>query len=117
MESTKSDFPYKRIVVTGGNGFLGRHLVQKLKDRARAEVFVPRSSEYDLVKAADVERLLKDLSPDMVIHLAAVVGGIGANQKNPGRYFYENLMMGTQLIEQSRQQGVRKFVALGTVCA
>lgn len=117
MESTKSDFPYKRIVVTGGNGFLGRHLVQKLRDRARVEVFVPRRREYDLIKGADVERLLKDSSPDMVIHLAAVVGGIGANQKNPGRYFYENLMMGAQLIEESRLHGVKKFLALGTVCA
>jgi GDP-L-fucose synthase len=81
------------------------------------EVFVPRSHEYDLVRGADVERMLQDYSPEMVIHLAAVVGGIGANQKNPGRYFYENLMMGTQLIEQSRLHGVRKFVALGTVCA
>jgi GDP-L-fucose synthase len=117
METTKNDFPFKRIVVTGGNGFLGRHLIEKLRDCARVEIFVPRSREYDLVKAADVERLLEDSRPEMVIHLAAVVGGIGANQKNPGRYFYENLMMGTQLIEQSRLRGVKKLVALGTVCA
>lgn len=117
MTTTGSSFPYKRIVVTGGAGFLGRHLVQRLKDSAGVEVFVPRSHEYNLVRGDDVERMLKAFSPEMVIHLAAVVGGIGANQKNPGRYFYENLMMGTQLIEQSRLHGVRKFVALGTVCA
>ena len=81
------------------------------------EVFVPRRSEYDLVEKADIVRLLEDSRPDLVIHLAAVVGGIGHNQKNPGRFFYENLMMGVQLIEQSRLRGVKKFVAAGTVCA
>jgi GDP-L-fucose synthase len=117
METIKGSFPYKRVVVTGGAGFLGHHLVQRFGDCAGVEVFVPRSSQYNLVEGADVKRMLTDYRPDMVIHLAAVVGGIGANQKNPGRYFYENLMMGTQLIEQSRLQGVEKFVALGTVCA
>ena len=117
METTKGIFPYKRVVVTGGAGFLGRHLVQRLGDYQGVEIFVPRSSEYNLVQAADVERMLQDSRPEMVIHLAAVVGGIGANQKNPGRYFYDNLMMGTQLIEQSRQHEVKKFVAVGTVCA
>jgi GDP-L-fucose synthase len=117
MNANRGSFPYKRVVVTGGAGFLGRHLVQRLGDYDGVEVFVPRSSEYNLVEGTDVQRLLKDHRPDMVIHLAAVVGGIGANQKNPGRYFYENLMMGTQLIEQSRHHGVEKFVALGTVCA
>ena len=111
-----SNFPYKRVVVTGGAGFLGRFLVQKLRD-AGAEVFVPRSKDYDLVKNENVIRLLEDARPEMVVHLAAVVGGIGHNQKNPGRFFYDNLMMGVQLIEQSRLRGVKKFVATGTVCA
>lgn len=117
METTRGSFPYKRVVVTGGAGFLGRHLVARLSDFDGVEVFVPRSREYNLVLGSDVLRMLKDCRPDMVIHLAAVVGGIGANQKNPGRFFYKNLMMGTQLIEQSRLHGVEKFVALGTVCA
>lgn len=109
-------FPYRKVVVTGGAGFLGRVLVRKLTDEG-VEVFVPRSHDYNLVEGADVKRLLDDVQPEMVIHLAAVVGGIGHNQKNPGRFFYENLMMGTQLIEQSRLRGVEKFVAIGTVCA
>jgi GDP-L-fucose synthase len=118
MKTTATaEFPYKRVVVTGGAGFLGRYLVARLRDLPNVEVSVPRSHEYDLTKAEAIVRMLDNAEPDMVIHLAAVVGGIGANQKNPGRFFYENLMMGTQLIEQSRLRGVRKFVALGTVCA
>ncbi|HMH45738.1 MAG TPA: GDP-L-fucose synthase [Pyrinomonadaceae bacterium] len=111
------EFPYKRIVVTGGAGFLGRFVVERLKAHTDVEVFVPRRSEYDLVEKVDIVRLLEESRPDLVIHLAAVVGGIGHNQKNPGRFFYENLMMGAQLIEESRLFGVRKFVAIGTVCA
>ncbi|HUQ31826.1 MAG TPA: GDP-L-fucose synthase [Pyrinomonadaceae bacterium] len=118
METTKGSFPYKRVVVTGGAGFLGRHLVRMLKaEDAEVEVFVPRSHEYNLVHGSEIERMLGAFKPEMVIHLAAVVGGIGANQKNPGLFFYENLMMGTQLIENARLHGVKKFVALGTVCA
>jgi GDP-L-fucose synthase len=111
------DFAYRRVTVTGGAGFLGRYVVERLKDLPGVEVFVPRSRDYNLVEGADVERLLDKARPDLVIHLAAVVGGIGHNQKNPGRFLYENLMMGTQLIEQSRRRGVGKFLALGTVCA
>jgi GDP-L-fucose synthase len=117
METATPDFPYQKIVITGGAGFLGRFVIEKLKAWPQATVFVPRSVDYNLVEAADVKRLLADQQPDMVIHLAAVVGGIGHNQKNPGRFFYDNLMMGVQLIEQSRLHGVRKFVATGTVCA
>lgn len=117
MGSAEQEFPYKRVVVTGGSGFLGRVLVGKLKASGDVEVVVPRSKDYDLVHEVNVKRLLSDVNPDLVIHLAAVVGGIGHNRNNPGRFFYDNLMMGTQLIEQSRLQGVKKFVAIGTVCA
>ncbi|MDT4895772.1 MAG: GDP-L-fucose synthase [Acidobacteriota bacterium] len=117
MDTAQNNFPYKKIVVTGGAGFLGRFVVQRLRDYANTEIFVPRKRDYDLVEGADIIRLLADTKPEMVIHMAAVVGGIGHNQKNPGRFFYDNLMMGTQLIEQSRLHGVEKFVALGTVCA
>lgn len=111
------NFPYKRVVVTGGAGFLGRFIVDRLHTNKEVTVFVPRSSDYNLVEAPDIKRLLDETRPDLVIHLAAVVGGIGANQKNPGRFFYENLMMGVQLIEQARLTGVKKFVAIGTVCS
>lgn len=104
-------------MVTGGAGFLGRFVVERLKAYPNVEVFVPRSNEYDLLQGAEVRRLLTDTKPELVVHLAAVVGGIGYNQQNPGRFFYANLMMGTQLIEESRLQGVAKFVAIGTVCA
>jgi GDP-L-fucose synthase len=110
-------FPYVNVVVTGGAGFLGRFVVERLKSFPGMQVTVPRSRDYDLVTEAGVKRLLADAKPDLVIHLAAVVGGIGHNQKNPGRFFYDNLMMGAQLIEQSRLHGVNKFVAIGTVCA
>ena len=117
MGLVEPKIPYKRVVVTGGAGFLGRFVVERLKSNPGVEVTVPRSRDYDLVQEANVKRLLKDANPDLVIHMAAVVGGIGHNQKNPGRFFYDNLMMGTQLIEQSRLHGVAKFVAIGTVCA
>jgi len=104
-------------VVTGGSGFLGSHLVEKLKGHAGVELFVPRKSDYNLVEMDAVKRLFADTRPDLVIHLAAVVGGIGANQKNPGRFFYDNLMMGAQLIDQAYLNDVSKFVAIGTVCA
>ncbi len=112
-----NQFPYQKVLVTGGSGFLGRHLVDLLHGFAGVETYAPRSQSYNLVEMADVRRLLKDTKPDVIIHLAAVVGGIGANQKNPGRFFYDNLMMGAQLMEEARVQKVSKFVAVGTVCA
>ncbi|MCM3871750.1 MAG: GDP-L-fucose synthase [Pyrinomonadaceae bacterium] len=117
MKQLKDAFPYQRVVVTGGAGFLGRFIVERLQKYPAVEVFVPRSADYNLVEASHIKRLLSDAQPDLIIHLAAVVGGIGANQKNPGKFFYENLMMGVQLIEQARLHEIKKFVALGTVCA
>jgi len=117
MGISELEFPYRKVVVTGGAGFLGHFVVNKLNEFPDVQVTVPRSKNYDLVKELNVKRLLEDTDPDLVIHMAAVVGGIGHNQKNPGRFFYDNLMMGVQLIEQSRLQGVKKFVAIGTVCA
>lgn len=107
----------KRVVVTGGSGFLGSFVVEKLKERGCNEISVPRSAEYDLVDREACRRLLKDADPDFVIHLAARVGGIGANRENPGSFFFDNLMMGVQLIEEARLHGVEKFLALGTICA
>ncbi len=107
----------RNVIVTGGAGFLGSYVVEKLRQRGCQKVFVPRSQEYDLREKQVIGRLLKATHPDMVIHLAAVVGGIGANQKNPGRFFYDNAMMGMSLIEEARRFGVEKFVCVGTVCA
>jgi GDP-L-fucose synthase len=107
----------KRICVTGGGGFLGRRVVSFLRERGHKEIHIVRRRDCDLVKGADVERLYREEKPQVVIHLAAVVGGIGANRENPGRYFYENLMMGAQLIEGARLNGVEKFVQAGTICA
>jgi GDP-L-fucose synthase len=103
--------------VTGGAGFLGHFVVDRLQAYQDVEVFVPRSADFNLVSGSDIRRLYAETRPDMVIHLAAVVGGIRANQKNPGKFFYENLMMGTQLMEEARLHNVKKFVAVGTVCA
>ncbi len=107
----------RSVLVTGGNGFLGRAVVRTLRSRGAERVFVPRRSEYDLTEADAVARLYHDARPDVVLHLAAEVGGIGANRANPGRYFYANLAMGLHLIEQGRRYGLEKFVQVGTICA
>lgn len=107
----------RSVVVTGGAGFLGSYVVERLARAGYTRIFVPRSKEYDLTTESAIRRLLEDAKPDVVIHLAAVVGGIGANRANPGRFFYDNLIMGVQLMERSRLAGVGKFVAIGTICA
>jgi len=104
------------VLVTGGAGFLGTHVVDRLRAKG-LDPFVPRRSDYDLTVAADTERLFADARPELVLHLAAEVGGIGANQANPGRYWYANLMMGAHVLEQSRLTGVGKVVIAGTICA
>lgn len=112
-----SFFQNRRILVTGGAGFLGSFIVEKLQERNCKKIFVPRSKDYDLVEMNAVKRVYRDAKPDIVIHLAARVGGIGANRANPGKFFYDNLMMGVQMMEVGRQVGIEKFVAVGTVCA
>src|SRR5215469_10103449 len=112
-----SYFDERRVVVTGGAGFLGSVVVRLLRERGCKQVFVPRSLEYNLVDGEAVRRLYRDARPDLVIHLAAKVGGIGANRGNPGKFFYDNLMMGVQLIEEGRRAGLSKLVAVGTICS
>jgi GDP-L-fucose synthase len=107
----------KRIVVTGGAGFLGTHLLRRLEQRGCRKIFVPRYPDFDLTRTDAIERLFVEHPPDVLIHLAAVVGGIGANRANPGRFFYDNAIMGIQLIEAARRHGVEKTVVLGTICA
>jgi len=107
----------KGVMVTGGAGFLGSRVVAKLKRKGCAKIFVPRSKDYNLVNTAAIRRAYDDGRPDIVIHLAAVVGGIGANMAQPGRFFYDNLMMGVQIMEEARHREVEKFIAVGTICA
>jgi GDP-L-fucose synthase len=107
----------RRVIVTGGAGFLGSYVVEKLKERGGNNIFVPLVEDYDLTKEKNIIKLYQDYPADIVIHLAAVVGGIGANRENPGKFFYDNLVMGAMLMEYARQFKVDKFVAIGTICA
>jgi GDP-L-fucose synthase len=110
-------FEDRRVVVTGGAGFLGSYVIKGLQKRGCKNIGVPKIEDYDLVNLKDITEMYDDMKPDIVIHLAAVVGGIGANREHPGEFFYKNLMMGVQLIEQGRIRNIEKFVAIGTVCA
>jgi GDP-L-fucose synthase len=111
------DLTRKSIVITGGAGFLGRHVVARFRQEGCQRLHTPRRAQYDLTQAGDVDKLLRDTRPEVVVHLAAQVGGIGANRKHPGTFLYSNLIMGTQLIEASRKAGVAKFVMIGTICS
>jgi len=119
IESKLLDLAKARILVTGGSGFFGSHVVEELERHgvSRNRLLLPRSAEYDLVREDSVARLFREMRPDVVVHLAAVVGGIGANSARPGEFFYKNLMMGVQLMEQARLSGVRRFLTVGTVCS
>jgi len=110
-------FEDRRVVVTGGAGFLGSYVIDGLEQHGCKNILVPKIEDYDLVQMDNIVRMYEDMKPDIVIHLAAVVGGIGANREHPGEFFYKNLMMGVQLIEQGRLHDIEKFVAIGTICA
>jgi GDP-L-fucose synthase len=117
IQSDRSFWTEKRVVVTGGAGFLGSFLVEKLQRLGAKEIFVPQIEEYDLVQIEDIRRMYDISKPDILIHLAALAGGIGANRARPAEFFYINLMMGVQLMHEAWQRGIEKFVALGTICA
>ncbi len=113
---TARDLAQKRVLVTGGSGFVGRHVIAALRERG-CDLIAPRRVECDLTREAEVARLFEAVRPEIVIHLAAVVGGIGANRSHPGRFFYENTLMGLVVVEQARRWGVEKFVGIGTICS
>ena len=110
-------FEGRRVVVTGGAGFLGSYVTEGLRKHGCKNILVPKIEDYDLININDIVRMYDDMKPDIVLHLAAVVGGIGVNREHPGEFFYKNLMMGVQLIEEGRKRNIEKFVAIGTVCA
>lgn len=117
MKMKEAPITKKHVLVTGGAGFLGHYVISTLKKRGYKNILAPTEKEYDLVDMGAAKRLLRDAKPDIVIHLAAKVGGIGFNREKPGEIFYDNLMMGVQLMDESRKIGVQKFVAIGTICA
>lgn len=107
----------KRVCVTGGAGFLGSFVVEKLRERGAKDIFVPRQRDYDLVDPTAIQRMLIDSNPDIIIHIAALAGGIGVNRERPAEFFYQNLMMGVPLMHAAYEHGVGKFVAIGTICS
>lgn len=118
MNLSKNNFwSNRRICITGGAGFLGSYLIESLHQQGAKDIFIPHIEDYDLVNLADIKRMYDDAQPDLVIHLAALAGGIGANRARPADFFYINLMMGVQLMHEAWLRGVEKFVAIGTICA